>query len=116
MAKDINVVSICGSLRAGSLNRMLMNSLQDLVPVGMTITEAPGIGDIPLFNGDVLAADGVPASVTALADAVAALARIVAHVHRVDAHQRLHRERLGGGAKRALLLLVVALSGSLGVI
>lgn len=72
MAKDINVVGICGSLRAGSLNRMLMNSLQDLAPAGMTITEAPGIGDIPLFNGDVLAADGVPASITALADAVAA--------------------------------------------
>lgn len=72
MAKDINVVSICGSLRAGSLNRMLMNSLQELAPAGMTITESPSVGDMPLFNGDVLSADGVPAGASALADAVAA--------------------------------------------
>jgi chromate reductase, NAD(P)H dehydrogenase (quinone) len=72
VAKDINILTICGSLRAGSLNRMLMNSLPEMAPDGMTITEAPSIGDIPLFNGDVLTADGVPASVTALADAVAA--------------------------------------------
>ena len=72
MAKDINVVSICGSLRAGSLNRMLMNSLRELAPAGMTITESPSVGDMPLFNGDVLSADGVPAGASALADAVAA--------------------------------------------
>ena len=72
MSTDINIITICGSLRAGSLNRMLMNSLPEMAPDGMTITEAPSIADIPLFNGDVLAADGVPAPVTALAEAVAA--------------------------------------------
>ena len=72
MSKELNITAICGSLRVGALNRMLMNSLQDLAPSGMEITESPSIGDIPLFNGDLLAADGVPTSITALAAAVAA--------------------------------------------
>ena len=70
MSKDLNILTICGSLRAGSLNRMLMNSLPEMAPDGMTITEAPGIGDIPLFNGVPLRMWGRnPAK---LADAVAA--------------------------------------------
>ncbi|HCP01174.1 MAG TPA: hypothetical protein DIT35_06750, partial [Rhodospirillaceae bacterium] len=77
MSKETKILSICGSLRAGSLNRMLANSLQELAPNGMMITESPSIGDIPIFNGDVLSADGVPPSVAALADAVAAADGVV---------------------------------------
>jgi chromate reductase len=37
----LNVVSICGSLRKGSYNRMVMNALPGLAPEGMQIREAP---------------------------------------------------------------------------
>ena len=47
-----NVVSICGSLRKGSYNRMLMQSLPGLAPPGMAITEAPPFTEIPLYNAD----------------------------------------------------------------
>ena len=67
-----NVVSICGSLRKGSYNRMLMQSLPGLAPPGMAITEAPPFTEIPLYNADVQAASGFPAPVTALADAIRA--------------------------------------------
>lgn len=62
------VITICGSLRQGSFNRMLTNVLQSLAPAGMTITASPSI-EMPLYNADVQA-QGIPAPVTALADAV----------------------------------------------
>lgn len=67
---DKKVLVICGSLRKGSLNRMVVNTLPELVPEGMTLVEAPSIGDIPLYNADIQNGDGFPASVTALGDAV----------------------------------------------
>ena len=33
-----NVISICGSLRKGSYNRMVMNLLPGLAPAGMTLS------------------------------------------------------------------------------
>ena len=33
--KTLNVISICGSLRKGSYNRMVMNALPGLAPEGM---------------------------------------------------------------------------------
>jgi chromate reductase len=67
-----NVIAICGSLRKGSFNRMLMQALPGLAPAGMTITEAPPFADFPLYNADEHNATGIPASVTTLADAVRA--------------------------------------------
>jgi chromate reductase len=34
-------VSICGSLRKGSYNRLIMNALPGFAPLGMRIVEAP---------------------------------------------------------------------------
>lgn len=70
--KSYNVISICGSLRKGSFNRMLMNSLQGLAPAGMTIKEAPPFREFPLYNFDIQSSSGFPAPVNALVDAIRA--------------------------------------------
>ena len=67
---DLNVISICGSLRKGSFNRMLMNSLPPLAPGGMKIKEAPSFAEFPLYNADIQNSTGFPAAVNVLADAI----------------------------------------------
>ena len=52
--KGINVLGICGSLRAGSFNLATLRSAIELKPSGMTI-ETADIGSIPLYNEDVRA-------------------------------------------------------------
>ena len=69
--KMLTVLSICGSLRKGSFNAMLANSLPPLVPEGMTIKASPPIGTMPLYNADIQA-EGFPAAVNALGDAIRA--------------------------------------------
>ncbi len=64
------VITICGSLRKGSFNRMLVKALPALAPPGMTLSESPSI-EMPLYNADIQA-QGIPAPVTAFADAVRA--------------------------------------------
>ena len=70
--KTLNVVSICGSLRKGSYNRMVMNALQGYAPEGMRISEAPPFAAFPLYNADVQNSSGFPAPVQALAEAIRA--------------------------------------------
>jgi chromate reductase, NAD(P)H dehydrogenase (quinone) len=70
--KILNVVSICGSLRKGSYNRMVMNALQGYAPEGMRVIEAPQFAAFPLYNADVQNSSGFPAPVQALAEAVRA--------------------------------------------
>jgi chromate reductase len=65
-----NVITICGSLRKGSFNRMLANLLPGLAPAGMTITPSPSI-EMPLYNSD-MQAEGFPPAATALAEAIRA--------------------------------------------
>jgi chromate reductase len=74
---DINVLAICGSLRRGSYNRIVMDALPELAPAGMAITAAPSIGGLPLYNADIQNEQGFPAEVTALADAVRAAHGII---------------------------------------
>ena len=50
--KTLDVLTICGSLRKGSYNRMVMNALPGLAPPGMSFKEAPPYTAFPLFNAD----------------------------------------------------------------
>jgi len=68
----VNVVCICGSLRKGSYNRMVMNALPGLAPAGMKLSESPSFADFPNYNFDVQEASGIPPAVQKLADAVRA--------------------------------------------
>lgn len=70
------VVAICGSLRRASINRALMRSLPALAPEGMEIAEAPPIGGFPLYDFDIQA-KGIPADVTALAEAIRGAAGVI---------------------------------------
>jgi NAD(P)H-dependent FMN reductase len=53
------IVGISGSLRAGSFNAALLRAAAQAAPNGMTIDVA-SIRGIPLYDGDVEAADGIP--------------------------------------------------------
>src|SRR6516165_4686376 len=63
-AKGINVLAICGSLRAGSYNLAALRRASELKPPGMMI-ETADIGSIPLYNEDVRA-QGFPPPVEKL--------------------------------------------------
>ena len=77
MTRTLNLLTVCGSLRQGSFNRMVANTLPDLAPDGVSIVEAPSIGDLPLYNADIQNADGFPAAVTALGEAIRAADGVV---------------------------------------
>jgi chromate reductase, NAD(P)H dehydrogenase (quinone) len=70
--KTLNVLTICGSLRKGSYNRMVMNALQGYAPDGMRLTEAPSYAEFPLYNADIQNSSGFPAPVQTLAEAIGA--------------------------------------------
>lgn len=73
----INVLSICGSLRRGSYNRMLMNALPALAPARLAFTQAPSYGGIPLYDFDLQTEQGFPAEAQAWADAIRAADALV---------------------------------------
>jgi len=70
--RTLNVITICGSLRKASYNRMVMNALPALAPEGMQIREAPPISEFPLYNADIQNSTGFPAAVQTLAEAIRA--------------------------------------------
>lgn len=70
--KALFVISICGSLRKGSYNRIVMNALPGLAPAGMNIKEAPPFSEFPLYNADIQNSTGFPAAVQKLAAAIGA--------------------------------------------
>jgi chromate reductase len=70
--KTVNVLCICGSLRKGSYNRMVMNALPALAPAGMTFTEAPSFAGFSIYNFDDQESGGIPPAVQKLADAIRA--------------------------------------------
>jgi len=69
---NVNVITICGSLRKGSYNAMVQRALPSLAPEGMVLNEAPPFAAFPLYNADVQTATGFPGPVTAPADAIRA--------------------------------------------
>ena len=62
MTVPIKVLGIPGSLRAGSFNRMALRAAGELAPEGM-VFETCEIREIPMYDGDVEAAEGLPDSV-----------------------------------------------------
>jgi chromate reductase len=65
------LIAVCGSLRRGSFNLMLLRAAVAALPAGTTADIEP-IRDIPLYDGDVEAERGVPAAVQQLKDRIAA--------------------------------------------
>jgi chromate reductase len=68
--KASSVITICGSLRKGSYNRMVVNLLPGWAPANVKISEAPPFSEFPLYNADVQNSSGFPAPVQTLADAI----------------------------------------------
>lgn len=64
----MKILGICGSLRAGSLNRLLLRAAQEQAPAGTTIDVAD-LDGIPVFNED-LEAKGDPDAVRRLKERI----------------------------------------------
>ena len=70
MADQLNVLTICGSLRKGSYNAALARALPELAPPGMKLIASPPIGTFPLYNADIQETAGFPPEATDLFEAV----------------------------------------------
>ena len=73
----MNVIMICGSLRKGSYNRMVMNLLPSLAPAGMKLKELSGIADFPHYVADLHADGKFPEVVTKFADQIRAADAVI---------------------------------------
>lgn len=65
------LIGISGSLRQGSFNSALLQAAAGLAPGGTELTIAT-IRGIPLYDGDLEAAEGIPEPVKALKEAIVA--------------------------------------------
>jgi len=74
--RPLKVVTLVGSLRKGSYNRMVAQSLAELAPAGMTVELLASVGDIPHYDADVQA-EGFPGTVGAMGDAIRAADGVV---------------------------------------
>jgi NAD(P)H-dependent FMN reductase len=64
------LTGFAGSLRRGSYNRALLEAAAELVPDGSSL-EVLSIADIPLYDADREAEEGVPAAVTRMQESIA---------------------------------------------
>lgn len=69
LSAPLHFVTLLGSLRRDSFNAAVVRTLPELAPPGMSFTALGSVGELPLFNDDILHA-GLPAAVTAMADAI----------------------------------------------
>jgi chromate reductase len=67
----MRIIGISGSLRRSSFNTGLLRAAVELMPDGAML-EIAAIDQIPLYNYDIEASTGIPASVSALKDKIAA--------------------------------------------
>lgn len=66
---ETRIAVLVGSLRSGSVNRKIAESLRDLAPAGVTLDIIEGLADLPFYNEDI--DDGTaPAPVSAIRDRV----------------------------------------------
>ena len=65
----MKILGISGSLRKGSYNTALLKAAVGLMPEGVQL-EAASIHGIPLYDGDLEAAEGSPPAVQALKDRI----------------------------------------------
>lgn len=65
---QLDIVGLCGSLRAGSLNRMALHLIGQSMPEDMRL-EIADLREIPFFDGDLLA-KGFPTPVLALRERI----------------------------------------------
>jgi NAD(P)H-dependent FMN reductase len=63
------IVALCGSLRDRSFNRMLLRAAVEMAPAGTRIEPEP-IHGIPLYDGDLEDAQGLPSAVQRLKDRI----------------------------------------------
>ena len=66
----MRIIGLAGSLRRASYNAGLLRAARGVAPDGVEI-EIGSIAGIPLYDGDLEAAEGLPAAVVALKDAIA---------------------------------------------
>ena len=64
------IIGLCGRLRRGSFNQMLLRAAVESVPSGTTI-DVESIREIPLYDADVEETQGVPLAVQRLKDRIA---------------------------------------------
>lgn len=65
------IIGLSGSLRRQSFNTSLLRTAAELMPAGATL-EIGSLRDIPLYDGDVEASEGIPDAVATLKDRIAA--------------------------------------------
>ena len=63
------IIGLCGSLRRGSFNQMLLRSVVEMAPPGTTIA-SESIREIPLYDADVEEEKGMPPAVQRLKDRI----------------------------------------------
>ncbi len=61
------ILGLSGSLRRASFNSGLLRAAAELAPEGVTV-QIGSIRDVPLYDGDLEKAEGLPAAVTLLQD------------------------------------------------
>jgi chromate reductase len=65
-----HIIGLSGSLRGGSFNTMLLRAASQVAPAGTTV-EIGSIRGVPLYDGDVEAAEGIPNTVQELKSKIA---------------------------------------------